>query len=131
MEINSLYNEFLLEKRKFERYRVSGPAYAAIGPGFSRMGHIVNISRNGVAFTYIQQSGTPPLETQTVIQISDNNGTLCTLPFHTVSDTNGDLADPHSSVEIRCHRGHFGKLTREQLNTLIHFLENKTDFQTP
>ena len=125
----SMKNENILEKRKFERYRVNGLAYAAIGPDFSRMGHIINISRSGLCFSYIQQADAPPYEKETYIQISDNVETLCEMPFVTISDTIGDLADPHSSVKIRHHRGCFGKLSRDQLASLAGFLGEKTPFK--
>jgi hypothetical protein len=124
-----MYPQNVLERRRNERYKVNGPAYAAIGPDFCRMGHIINISRSGLAFSYIHKSGLPELEMETRIQISDNNETLCEIPFISVSDTDGDLADPHSSVEIRLHRGCFGKLNRHELESLIEFLGNKTSFR--
>lgn len=118
------------ERRVFERYKVKGPAYAAIGPDYERMGHIINISRSGVAFSYIHHDHTPIDIGETHIKISDNQSVVCCdIPFISISDVGGDVADPHSSVEIRQHRGCFGILSREQLNSLIGFLEEKTPFE--
>lgn len=124
-----MYMQNGIERRVFERFKVTGPAYAAVGSKLDRMGHIINISRSGVAFSYIKHSSDPPWLGETRIQISDNIESLCDMPFISISDTSGDVADPHSSVEIRYHRGRFGPLTHEQLDALIGFLEEKTHFE--
>ncbi|MBU1171903.1 MAG: PilZ domain-containing protein [Proteobacteria bacterium] len=124
-----MLTENRLDRRFFERFKVLGPAYAAIGPGFERMGHIINISRSGIAFNYIQHAGTPAILGESFIQISDNFQVISVMPFISILDDSGDLPDPHSSVEIRCHRGRFGPLSRNQLDTLIGFLEEKTQFE--
>jgi hypothetical protein len=113
------------ERRRFERYTVAGPAYAAVGPDFRRMGHIMNISRSGVAFTYINHRNHSDLEGETMIQLSDNEKTLGDFPFITISDTGEDSADPYSSVEVRCHRGRFGSLTRDQQDIIRSFIRSK------
>lgn len=125
-----MLTEIKEERRKFERYAVEGPAYAAIGPDFGQMGHIMNISRSGVAFSYIKHRERSIIDGETMIQISDNHKTLGNFPFISISDTGGDLADPFSSVEVRYHRGRFGRLSREQRLILLSFLEMKTMFET-
>lgn len=125
-----ILTEIKQERRKFERYTVETPAYAAIGPDFGRMGHIINISRSGVAFTYIKHRERSIIEGETLIQISDNHETLGDFPFISISDTGCDLADPFSSVEVRYHRGRFGRLSPEQRQRLLSFLEMKTTFET-
>jgi hypothetical protein len=125
-----MLTEIKQERRKYERYAVEGPAYAAIGPDFGRMGHIVNISRSGLAFTYIKHRDRSIIEVETMIQISDNQETVGDFPFISISDKGGDLADPFSSVEVRYHRGRFGRLSREQKQILLAFLEMKTAFET-
>lgn len=117
------------ERRTFERFRVNSSAYAAIGPDFQRHGHIINISRGGVSFSYIQEPGMPGMNGTSSIVLSDSSETLEPLPFFSVDDTGGDMADPHSSVVLRYHRGRFGQLNRLQIEGLIRFLEKKTDFE--
>lgn len=116
------------ERRRFRRFRVDGPAYAAVGPEFECMGHIINISRSGVAFSYVQHTSRPAAIGQTRIQLSDNMKSLCGMPFVSISDRAAEPVDPFSSVEIRLHRGSFGILSPEQLEALIDFLEEKTPF---
>lgn len=125
-----MLTEIKQDRRKFERYAVESPAYAAVGPDFGRMGHIINISRSGVAFTYIKHRERSIIEGETLIQISDNYETIGDFPFICVSDTGCDLADPFSSVEVRYHRGRFGDLSPEQKRRLLSFLEMKTTFET-
>ncbi|GAB6097242.1 hypothetical protein JCM14469_34960 [Desulfatiferula olefinivorans] len=117
------------ERRQFKRFRVDGPAYAAVGPELACMGHIINISRGGVAFSYVRHTGRPTNIGETLIRLSDNQTSLCDMPFVSISDQAADPVDPFSSVEIRLHRGCFGTLSREQLDDLIVFLEEKTPFE--
>ncbi len=122
----ALFHEtFLKERRKSERFFVEGVAYAALGPDFNLMGHIVNISLKGLAFYYIDVGGGLGLN-RTTVQLRDSRQIICTLPFESISDTDGDVADPYSSVEIRYHRGRFVKLSREQTRDLRAFLEKRT-----
>lgn len=125
----ALFHETLLkERRKFERYYVEGTAYAALGPDFDHMGHIVNISLNGLAFSYVDDVDGHLELNRTTVQLRDNQQVLCSLPFESISDTDGDLPDPYSSVEIRYHRGRFGRLTQEQTRLLKAFLKKRTAF---
>ncbi len=113
------------ERRKHERYTIEGPVYAAVGPEFQWMGHIVNISRSGVAFTYVKQKDGAPVQGETHIQLSDNDDALGVFPFISISDTGGDMADPYSSVEIRYHRGRFGRLDAQQKTKLMSLIAMK------
>ena len=125
----TLFHETLLrERRKFERFFVEGTAYAALGPDFNHMGHIVDISLNGLAFSYVDDVDRQLELSRTTVQLRDNHQVLCALPFESISDTDGDLPDPYSSVEIRYHRGRFGRLTREQTRLLKAFLKKRTAF---
>ena len=125
-----LYNELTLdhERRLFERFDVKSPAYAAVGPEFERIGRIINISRSGLAFSYIKHQDNLLTKRETRIQLSDSRGTFCVVPFITISDTGADIVDPYSSVELRYHRGRFGKLSMRQLDALVDFLKSKTLF---
>ena len=82
-----MYIQNGVERRVFERFKVSGPAYAALGPELDRMGHIINISRSGLAFSYIKHASDTPILGETRIQISDNADILCDMPFISISDT--------------------------------------------
>lgn len=125
----ALFHETLLkERRKFERYYVEGTTYAVLGPDFNHMGHIVNISLNGLAFSYVDDVDGRLELRRTTVQLRDNQQVLCALPFESISDTDGDLPDPFSSVEIRYHRGRFGRLTQEQARLLKAFLKKRTAF---
>lgn len=128
--LSMMLTEIKKDRRKHERFAVEAPAYAAIGPDFGRMGHIINISRSGLAFTYIKHRDRSIIEVETMIQISDNRETIGDFPFISISDTGGDLADPYSSVEVRYHRGRFGRLSPEQRQILMAFLEMKTAIET-
>lgn len=118
------------ERRKHERFTIEGPVYAAVGPEFQWMGHIVNISRSGVAFTYVKHRDGAPVKGETHIQLSDNDEPLGVFPFISVSDTGGDVADPYSSVEVRYHRGRFGSLNAQQKTKLMSFIEMKAAEET-
>lgn len=125
----ALFHETLVkERRKFERYFVEGTAYASLGPDFNHMGHIVDISLNGLAFSYVDDVDGQLELGRTTVQLKDNQRVLCSLPFESISDTDGDLPDPYSSVEIRYHRGRFGRLTRKQARLLKAFLKKRTAF---
>lgn len=115
-----------IERREFERVKLVGAAYAAIGPDYSRMGHIMNISQGGVAFSYIYHRDMPELSGETKILISDNVEALEEMPFIAILDTGAYIADPHSSVVIRHIRGRFGDLSPAQMEALMNFQKEKT-----
>jgi len=43
----------LLERRKFQRLNMQGKAFAALQPDYSKLGRIIDISREGFSFRYL------------------------------------------------------------------------------
>ncbi len=123
-----LVTELLQERRKYERYFTEGTTYAAIGPDFRHLGHVVNISRSGLAFSYIDHPDILPDLDNKIIQLRDNHRIFCDLPFISISDTIEEKIDAYSSVDTRIHRGRFGRLSREQKSILLSFLKMRTAF---
>jgi hypothetical protein len=43
----------LLERRKFQRLNIQGKAFAALQPDYTKLGRIIDISREGFSFRYL------------------------------------------------------------------------------
>ena len=65
------------ERRRNERFRIKDGAYAALRPGFRRLGKIEDMSLNGLSFIYINLSS-PDFEHEmpTAIDIFLSDGSL-------------------------------------------------------
>ena len=91
-----------------------------------KMGQILNVSRNGLAFSYIddgeQQNGSFDLD----IFVPDNNFLLKRVPSKIISDCEIVNEIPFSSITMRRCGVQFEELTGSQISQLEYFLQNHT-----
>jgi hypothetical protein len=81
------------EKRRYTRFNFKDNVYAALGTHFSRVGRIKNISVDGLAFEYIENTKNSELDSSVVSIFHSENGFLlphidCKLIYdHTICQT--------------------------------------------
>ncbi len=118
-----------VERRKSKRYKAIEGAYAAINPNSQKLGQIIDISKDGVCFKYIdtsndnQKSGTKQEDS---IFLSSIEYYVGDLHFKAVGDyeiTNGSLI---SFIKVRKRHVQFTNLNFQQLFDLDNFLKNNT-----
>ncbi|NVM21601.1 MAG: PilZ domain-containing protein [Desulfobacterales bacterium] len=115
----------LVERRKDKRFQVKEGALAVLRPHPAKLGQIIDISRGGLAFTYIAGEGKPTGSFELEIFFSDNGFHLDKIQFETVSDF--EIREvPFSSITMRRCGVRFGELTDNQVSQLEHFLRSYT-----
>ena len=118
-----------VERRKSKRYKAIEGAYASINPNSQKLGQIIDISKGGVCFKYIdtsndnQKSGTKQEDS---IFLSSIEYYVGDLHFKAVGDyeiTNEPLI---SFIKVRKRHVQFTNLNFQQLFDLDNFLKNNT-----
>jgi hypothetical protein len=111
------------ERRKDKRYNLQGGTFAAL-PSNYLVGQVKNISRRGLAFTYIdlgnQTVNRPVME----IFSKENEFYLREVPFKIVSKTEVRDHISFSSIRMKQIGGEFVDLTENQISQLDYFLQN-------
>lgn len=115
-----------LERRIYPRYAVREGAYAALSPDSTIMGQIVNISKGGLCFRYIEHREQAFESVATHIFVGDNGFYLEKMPYKIVEDEQLDHGSSFSSIAMRQRRVQFSDLTPNQLAQLDYFLLNRT-----
>ena len=110
------------ERRKHPRFKVKGGLTAILLPGRGRSGEIKNVSRTGIAFSYIT-SGNWTVETAAIDIVSQDGGCrLEEIPCKSIHESSDKNKDSSSLMEWRTHGLEFGAMNLEQkemLNNLI------------
>ena len=118
--------EKIVERRKHKRYRVQEGVYALLKNNSSKLGQIKNISRGGLAFSYIVD-GDQMLEPFKVdIFISNVGYCLKDVPSKKISDLHIDNKLPFSTFSIRQARIQFNELNHSQLSQLDNLMQDYT-----
>jgi hypothetical protein len=118
-----------VERRKNKRYKAIEGAYAAICPNSQKLGQIIDISKGGICFKYIdtsnndQNSGT---QQEDSIFLSSMGYYVGDLSFKTVADYQITNTPSFSSMEVRKRHVQFTNLNFQQLFDLDFFLKNST-----
>ena len=118
------------DRRKHERLEPKDLTFAALRPGFSKLGKILDVSKRGLCFQYVTSQG-EQTEASTHIEIdvfmSDETYYLPGIPSKMVYDREiQEGMDYPKGVEYgRCGLK-FGKLTKDQASQWDFFLENHT-----
>jgi len=118
-----------VERRKHERFQVPMGAFVGVGPGFAKVGPLLDISLGGLSFRYID-SAERPNGSYLEIFLSDRSLSMSYVPFKTVSDV--EIADTEffNSLPMRRCGVQFGELTHTQISELMYFIENQTTGET-
>ena len=114
----------ILNQRRHARFRVPRDAFAALGPDYSKVGQIINISMSGLAFRYHRSEG-PLNASELDIFLAGRAFYLYKLPFETVRDSTTNEA-PFSSMNMKVSALQFGDLTDNQKSNLRHFIQTHT-----
>ena len=116
----------LVEQRKHTRFRVMDGIYAALGSTGNKLGQIINVSRGGLAFRYIDIGERPDRMLELEISPKDNGFGIRDVLFQTIFDSEASSDFPFASTPMRRRGGRFITLTREQISDLEYFIQNYT-----
>ena len=113
------------ERRKFKRFQVKSSVFVLLGPDFTEFGQIIDISRDGLSFRYL--NGTKPLKEPLEIDIIAGDGKfylerLSLVPITECEDKNGFSVRP--LMNRRCVQ--FGDLMPNQIFGLEYFIRSFT-----
>ncbi len=114
------------EKRKHNRLEAQEDAYIALVNGSMKVGQILNISKGGLAFSYISKEAQLTGWHKMKIFLSSRRFYLKEIPFKVISDFCLDSKTPYSTVLMKQCSGQFGELTNQQRSRLDHFIANHT-----
>jgi hypothetical protein len=121
----------LVDRRKHKRLQAQDGAFVLLSPDSAILGHVVDISRDGLAFLYIASKKSPNGSSQFEVLLAeqledDRSFHFDKVPFSTISD----FAIPNElslgSITIRRRGIQFGELTHNQTSALEYFLRNHT-----
>jgi len=107
------------EKRRFPRYEVGEGAFAGVYP---RVGEIINISRGGVLYQYLDFQAPTASSRYFVLRDSDGDS-IDGLPFDIVDDTLVASESSFSRFSARRRRVKFGPLNERQRQALQRFID--------
>ena len=116
------------ERRRHKRYPACDGAFAAISPNSYKLGQIINISRGGIAFQYIN-SERPTLNhdiEETHIFLSSKGHYVQGIPVKQVSDYAVPNTNPYSTLNMRQCAVQFGEMSMEQIINLDNYILNNT-----
>jgi hypothetical protein len=113
----------LVERRKHKRFQAPIGVFAGIGPGFTKVGRITDMSLDGLAFRYLGKEE-PSNGSYLDIFCTDYNFYLAKIPFKTISDFEKVKHGPSSAITMRQSGLQFRELTHYQKCLLAHFIQN-------
>jgi len=112
-----------VERSKYKRYRVPKGVYVGVRPDYEKVGQIIDISMEGLAFSYLPTKKRSNRPSELDIFLSGDNFRLEKVPFETVSDFVLNEV-PFSGIR-RCSV-RFRDLTDSQRSQLDYFIQNHT-----
>jgi hypothetical protein len=114
------------ERRKLKRFQVQDGAFAVVRPECTRLGQIINISYEGLAFQYAvtahQENGVSELD----IFLAGDGFYLENMSFETVSDRRATRKSSKGFLPLRRCSVRFKDLTGTQIAQLEYFIQNHT-----
>ena len=118
-----------VDRRRHKRFHVRDTAFVvfrAPWPRSTSVAQIIDISMNGLAFSYIAGEKRSNSSSKLDILLGNRSFYLDKVPFKTISDCKAPNKVPLSSIEMRRCGVQFGKLTQEQVSKLKYFIWNHT-----
>ena len=119
----------IMERRRYHRFQVQEGVYVALNDGSFKIGQIQNISKGGLAFTYVANEKNAEGSFTVDIFAVEYVFNLKNIPFKTTSDFYQDVEIPFSTTSLRQLRqcgGQFDELTQIQMSQLDYFINDKT-----
>lgn len=113
------------ERRKFKRFQVKEPVFVLLGPDFTEIGQVIDISRDGLSFRYIN-GGKPQKDSFEIDIMFGEAGfyleRLSLVPVSDCAEKQGFSLRP--LMRRRCVQ--FGDLVPNQISQLEYFIRNFT-----
>lgn len=117
----------IVERRGNKKFKPKKGVFAVLTSDVNRLGPIKEISRDGLAFQYIDK-GEPPTRSEEVEIFSTvHDFYLKKLPVKAVEESEVDTTSPYGSLPMRELSLQFGKMTPIQLKLLDFFIRHYTD----
>jgi hypothetical protein len=115
-----------VEQRKNSRLQVTRDALVGLGPDFVRLGQVIDVSMDGLAFRCFGSQEPSKGASELDIFLAGRAFYMRSIPFKTVWDF--EMADEvwSGSVTVRRYGVRFGQLTSNQTSLLNYFIENYT-----
>lgn len=118
--------EKIVERRKHKRYRVQEGVYALLKNNSSKLGQIKNISRGGLAFSYIVDGEQMHEPFKVDIFICNIGYCLKDVPSKKISDLHIDNKLPFTTFSIRQAHIQFNELNHSQVSQLDNLMRDYT-----
>ena len=115
-----------VEKRKHNRLKTEKETYVALMNDSVKVGQIINISKDGIAFSYIANGPGITGWHKMSIFLSGDHFYLKDLRFKAISDFLIENDVQFSTVFMKQCGGQFGQLTPAQITQLEYFIANHT-----
>lgn len=114
------------EQRRYIRFFTKRKTFAALRSGFDKVGKVLDISINGLAFSYIIED--TPLEKTFQVDIfqSENGFYLSNIPCRVIYDIQNKNLRYDLLIQPRRCGLCFGKLSKKQEDELLYFLKRYT-----
>jgi hypothetical protein len=116
-----------IEKRKHKRFRAKEGAYAVLSGSVSKMGEILDIGKNGLAFRYIDIGDRPNETCALDILCEDRGFRVENVGFRIIYDLDASKNFPFSTIPMRRCGGQFTGLSNGQIYDLEFFMERCTE----
>jgi hypothetical protein len=113
----------MAERRKHKRFQAPKGLFAVIGPGFTKVGEVTDISMGGLAFRYLDRE-TPLNGAYIDIFMIEEVFHFGKVSVKTISDVPVVGGTPSSLVTIRRCGVQFEDLTDRQVFQLENFIKN-------
>jgi len=115
----------VIERRKHKRFRVKDGTFAVLGRRYGKIGHIIDMSMSGLAFSYIAGEEQGDRSYELSILLAEDSFHLTRIPFKTVWDTEAKEV-PFSTLAMRRCGVELGDLTERQISQMEYFVEKHT-----
>ena len=119
--------ETRVEKRKHTRFKDQKNINIALENDFTTVGQMINISKGGLAFSYIGKEEQITGWHKIYIFLNRKRFYLKELPFKAIWDFYIDTKVPFSTLLMKQCGGQFGELTNEQFSQLDYFIAHLTN----
>ena len=118
--------EIKFNRREHKRYKIRDGAFAVLKsqPNSSKLGNIVDISKGGLAFHFLDTKEIPDEFFELDIFVSGGGFVVSSVPVEIVSQIPIDKEIPFFSVTTRRFCIKFGELTEKIKSQLNHLIQN-------
>ncbi len=112
------------EKRRFRRFQAPQNAFTLLRGPEGKLGQIIDISKGGLAFRYVDNGKQPKRSFQLDIFLANNGFRLEKVSYRTVSDFEVSKQGLANSAIMRRCGVQFDELNQDHVSRLEYFIEN-------